>query len=68
MNIRKLFVFSFAAMVPAVVPTGAGAADPRVEMKTSMGSFTIELYPNKGLRENAGSTCETTPKAGSAMM
>jgi peptidyl-prolyl cis-trans isomerase A (cyclophilin A) len=47
MNIRKLFVLSAAAVVPAVVPTGAGAADPRVDVKTSMGSFTLELYPAK---------------------
>jgi peptidyl-prolyl cis-trans isomerase A (cyclophilin A) len=47
MNLRRLFVLSAAAMVPAVVPTGAGAADPQVEMKTSLGSFTIELYPAK---------------------
>jgi peptidyl-prolyl cis-trans isomerase A (cyclophilin A) len=43
MNIRRLFVLSAAA----VVPLSAGAADPQVEMKTSMGSFTIELYPAK---------------------
>jgi peptidyl-prolyl cis-trans isomerase A (cyclophilin A) len=45
MNLRKLLVFSVAAA--AVVPAGAGAADPRVDFKTSMGSFTIELYPAK---------------------
>ena len=43
MIIRKLFVLSAAA----VVPLGAGAADPRVDFKTSMGTFTIELYPAK---------------------
>ncbi len=43
MIIRKLFLLSAAA----VVPLGAGAADPRVDFKTSMGTFTIELYPAK---------------------
>ena len=43
MNIRRLFVLSAAA----VVPLSAGSADPQVEMKTSLGSFTIELYPAK---------------------
>ena len=43
MIIRKLFVLSAAA----VVPLSAGAADPRVDFKTSMGTFTIELYPAK---------------------
>ncbi|HWI35978.1 MAG TPA: peptidylprolyl isomerase, partial [Burkholderiales bacterium] len=32
----------------AVVPMGtAGAAEPQVDVKTSMGSFRVELYPEK---------------------
>jgi peptidyl-prolyl cis-trans isomerase A (cyclophilin A) len=32
----------------AVVPIGAaGAADPQVDVKTSMGNFRVELYPEK---------------------
>src|SRR5262245_26811254 len=43
MMLRQLFLFSAAA----VVPMGAAAADPQVDVKTSMGSFRIELYPAK---------------------
>jgi peptidyl-prolyl cis-trans isomerase A (cyclophilin A) len=39
----RLFVFSAAA----VVPMGAGAADPQVDVKTSMGSFRVELFADK---------------------
>jgi peptidyl-prolyl cis-trans isomerase A (cyclophilin A) len=45
MKLSHLFVLSAAA---AVVPMGAaGAADPKVDVKTSMGSFRVELYPEK---------------------
>ena len=43
MKLSHLFVLSAAA----VVPMGAGAADPQVDVKTSMGSFRVELYPAK---------------------
>jgi peptidyl-prolyl cis-trans isomerase A (cyclophilin A)/peptidyl-prolyl cis-trans isomerase B (cyclophilin B) len=43
MKLSHLFVFSAAA----VVPMGAGAADPQVDVKTSMGSFRVELYADK---------------------
>jgi cyclophilin family peptidyl-prolyl cis-trans isomerase len=42
--LKRLFLFSAAA---AVVPVGAGAADPQVEVKTTAGDFRIELYPAK---------------------
>jgi cyclophilin family peptidyl-prolyl cis-trans isomerase len=41
--LKRLFLFSAAA----VVPMGAAAADPQVDVKTSMGSFRLELYPAK---------------------
>ena len=41
--LNKLFLFSAAA----IVPMGASAADPQVDVKTSMGSFRVELYPDK---------------------
>jgi peptidyl-prolyl cis-trans isomerase B (cyclophilin B) len=41
MILKHLFVFSAAAVVPA----GALAADPQVDMKTSAGTIRIELYP-----------------------
>ena len=40
---KTLFLFSAAA----VVPMSAGAADPQVDVKTSMGTFRLELYPTK---------------------
>jgi len=43
MKFSHLFMLSAAAVVPA----GALAADPQVDVKTSMGSFRIELYPAK---------------------
>jgi peptidyl-prolyl cis-trans isomerase A (cyclophilin A) len=43
MILKRLFLFSAAA----VVPMSAAAADPQVDVKTSMGSFRIELYPAK---------------------
>jgi peptidyl-prolyl cis-trans isomerase A (cyclophilin A)/peptidyl-prolyl cis-trans isomerase B (cyclophilin B) len=43
MILKHLFVFSAAAVVPA----GALAADPQVDMKTSAGTIRIELYPAK---------------------
>src|SRR6185503_5423638 len=41
--LKKLFLFSAAA----IVPMGAAAADPQVDVKTSLGTFRIELYPAK---------------------
>ena len=41
--LKRLFLFSAAA----VVPMGAAAADPQVDVKTSLGSFRIELNPAK---------------------
>ncbi|MEA3193732.1 MAG: peptidyl-prolyl cis-trans isomerase [Betaproteobacteria bacterium] len=41
--LKRLFLFSAAA----VVPMSAAAADPQVDVKTSAGSFRIELYPAK---------------------
>ena len=43
MNLKHLFVVSAAA----VVPTGALAADPQVDLKTSHGNIRLELYPAK---------------------
>ena len=43
MMLKKLFLFSAAA----VVPVSAAAADPQVDVKTSLGSFRVELYPAK---------------------
>ena len=43
MNFKQLFILSTAA---AVVP-GALAADPQVDVRTSMGTIRIELYPAK---------------------
>jgi cyclophilin family peptidyl-prolyl cis-trans isomerase len=43
MILRHLLVLSAAAVVPA----GALAADPQVDMKTSAGTIRIELYPSK---------------------
>ncbi len=36
-----------AALAALVVCTAALAADPQVELKTSMGTITLELYPDK---------------------
>ena len=35
------------AVLSLLVSLGVGAADPQVEMKTSMGTVVIELYPDK---------------------
>jgi peptidyl-prolyl cis-trans isomerase A (cyclophilin A) len=43
MKLSHLFVLSAAA----VVPMGAGAADPQVDIKTSMGNLRVELYASK---------------------
>jgi cyclophilin family peptidyl-prolyl cis-trans isomerase len=40
---RQLFLLSTAAVMPA----GALAADPQVDMKTSLGTIRLELYPAK---------------------
>jgi cyclophilin family peptidyl-prolyl cis-trans isomerase len=43
MMLKRLFLFSAAA----VVPMGAAAADPQIDVKTTAGDFRIELYPAK---------------------
>ena len=43
MMLKRLFLFSAAA----VVPMGAAAADPQIDVTTSLGTFRIELYPAK---------------------
>ena len=42
MKLRSLFVLSAAVVAP-----GAMAADPQVDVKTSMGNIRVELYPAK---------------------
>ena len=39
MMLKKLFAYTAAA----VVPMGASAADPQVDVKTSLGSFRVEI-------------------------
>ena len=41
MKLSTLFVLSAAAVVPA----GAMAADPQVDLKTNLGTIRLELYP-----------------------
>ena len=41
--VKQLFLLSAAAVVPA----GALAADPQVDIKTSLGTIRLELYPTK---------------------
>jgi len=43
MKLKALFALVAAAMVPA----GALAADPQVDIKTSAGTIRVELYPAK---------------------
>jgi peptidyl-prolyl cis-trans isomerase A (cyclophilin A)/peptidyl-prolyl cis-trans isomerase B (cyclophilin B) len=43
MKLSHLFVLSAAA----VVPTGALGADPQVDLRTSVGTIRLELYPAK---------------------
>jgi peptidyl-prolyl cis-trans isomerase A (cyclophilin A)/peptidyl-prolyl cis-trans isomerase B (cyclophilin B) len=43
LNLTRLFILSTAA----VVPSGALAADPQVDLLTSAGTIRIELYPAK---------------------
>ena len=43
MNLTRLFILSTAA----VVPSGALAADPQVDLRTNAGTIRIELYPAK---------------------
>src|SRR5256714_396311 len=43
MKLRYLFALSAAAMVPA----GALAAEPQVDLQTSLGTIRLELYPAK---------------------
>src|SRR5262249_50776686 len=43
LNLKQLFILSTAAVVPA----GALAADPQVDLRTSVGTIRIELYPAK---------------------
>jgi peptidyl-prolyl cis-trans isomerase A (cyclophilin A) len=42
MKLRSLFVLSAAVVAP-----GALAADPQIDVKTSMGNIRVELYPAK---------------------
>jgi peptidyl-prolyl cis-trans isomerase A (cyclophilin A)/peptidyl-prolyl cis-trans isomerase B (cyclophilin B) len=42
--VRQFFLVSAAA---AVVPAGALAADPQIDMKTNLGTIRLELYPAK---------------------
>jgi cyclophilin family peptidyl-prolyl cis-trans isomerase len=43
MKLRYLFALSAAAVVPA----GALAADPQVDLRTNLGTIRLELYPAK---------------------
>jgi peptidyl-prolyl cis-trans isomerase B (cyclophilin B) len=43
LNLTRLFILSTAA----VVPSGALAADPQVDLRTSVGTIRLELYPAK---------------------
>jgi len=43
LNLTRLFILTTAA----VVPSGALAADPQVDLRTSAGTIRIELYPAK---------------------
>ncbi|HEX9395875.1 MAG TPA: peptidylprolyl isomerase [Burkholderiales bacterium] len=43
MKLKHLFLLSAAAVVPA----GALAADPQVDLKTNLGTIRLELYPAK---------------------
>ena len=43
MKLAHLFALSAAAMVPA----GALAADPQVDLRTNLGTIRLELYPGK---------------------
>jgi cyclophilin family peptidyl-prolyl cis-trans isomerase len=43
MKLKHLFLLSAAAVVPA----GAIAADPQVDLKTNFGTIRLELYPAK---------------------
>ncbi len=43
MNLLRLFTLIFSL----TMSIGAYAANPMVEMKTNLGSFTLELYPEK---------------------
>jgi peptidyl-prolyl cis-trans isomerase A (cyclophilin A)/peptidyl-prolyl cis-trans isomerase B (cyclophilin B) len=42
MKLKHLFILSVAA-----VPGGALAADPQVDIRTNVGTFRLELYPEK---------------------
>ena len=42
MKLKHLFILGVA-----VVPTGAVAADPQVDVRTSLGTIRLELYPAK---------------------
>jgi peptidyl-prolyl cis-trans isomerase B (cyclophilin B) len=42
MKLKHLFILGMA-----VVPTGAVAADPQVDVRTSLGTIRLELYPAK---------------------
>jgi peptidyl-prolyl cis-trans isomerase A (cyclophilin A)/peptidyl-prolyl cis-trans isomerase B (cyclophilin B) len=42
MKLKHLFILGMA-----VVPTGAVAADPQIDVRTSLGTIRLELYPAK---------------------
>jgi peptidyl-prolyl cis-trans isomerase A (cyclophilin A)/peptidyl-prolyl cis-trans isomerase B (cyclophilin B) len=46
LKLTRLFILTTAA----VVPSGALAADPQVDLRTSAGTIRIELYPSKAPR------------------
>jgi peptidyl-prolyl cis-trans isomerase A (cyclophilin A)/peptidyl-prolyl cis-trans isomerase B (cyclophilin B) len=45
MKLKHLFILGMA-----VVPTGAVAADPQVDVRTNLGTIRLELYPAKAPR------------------
>ena len=48
LRIRSLFAGLVCALaVTATAATAATASAPRVQFKTSMGNFTVEVYPDK---------------------
>lgn len=45
---RSIAVFRLLVVIAGMVASfGAGAANPQVELKTTMGSMVVELYPDK---------------------
>jgi hypothetical protein len=47
MKLKHLFILGMA-----VVPTGAVAADPQVDVRTSLGTIRLELYPARRRRRS----------------